>query len=288
MSFIQSIKKIGTKINLYKLDTNVLNKQIQGTNLFSDGINLCFLDLETTGLNTDEDKIIEIAMRVVKIDKNEGNIISFDSDYTSFQDPGKPIEDKISRITGITDSMVSGHEINREKVNEIIQNADIMVAHNARFDRSFMDRYLPLSKDKIWACSVADIDWLGRGFVKGSLELLSIWHGFYYESHRAMNDVDAVIHLLTHPSYKEKKPASELIKNAKIPYYEVIALNSPFETKDILRTHEYKWNSESKYWWKRVKKDDIDTERDWLTENVYDGYFMGIVEEVLLQDKYKK
>jgi len=288
MSFIQSIKKIGTKINLYKLDTNVLNKQIQGTNLFSDGINLCFLDLETTGLNTDEDKIIEIAMRVVKIDKNEGNIISFDSDYTSFQDPGKPIEDKISRITGITDSMVSGHEINREKVNEIIQNADIMVAHNARFDRSFMDRYLPLSKDKIWACSVADIDWFGRGFVKGSLELLSIWHGFYYESHRAMNDVDAVIHLLTHPSYKEKKPASELIKNAKIPYYKVIALNSPFETKDILRAHEYKWNSESKYWWKRVKKDDIDIERDWLTKKVYEGYFMGIVEEVLLQDKYKK
>ena len=123
MSFIQSIKKIGTKINLYKLDTNVLNKQIQDTNLFSDGINLCFLDLETTGLNTDEDKIIEIAMRVVKIDKNEGNIISFDSDYTSFQDPGKPIEDKISRITGITDSMVSGHEINREKVNMIIQNS---------------------------------------------------------------------------------------------------------------------------------------------------------------------
>ena len=88
-----------------------------------------------------------------------------------------------------------------------------------------------------------------RGFAKNSLELLSIWHGFYYDSHRAMNDVDAVIHLLTHPSYKSNKPIVELIKNSQIPYYEIIASNSPYESKDILRSHSYRWNGEKKYWW---------------------------------------
>ena len=178
MSFIKSIKKSGSKINLYKLDQEILSKQTSGTTLFSNGINICFLDLETTGLNTEEDKIIEIAIKVVKIDKIDGNIISFEFEYGSFQDPGMPIEDKISKITGIDDDMVSGHEIDWDKIHEIVQASDIMVAHNAKFDRSFMDRYMPLSKDKIWACSVYDIDWLNRGFVKGSLELLSIFTTF--------------------------------------------------------------------------------------------------------------
>ena len=110
MTFINSIKT-GTKINLYKLNKDILDKQIQATTLFSDGINICFIDLETTGLNTEEDKIIEIALKVVKIDKAEGNIISFDDEYESFQDPGMHIEDKITLITGITDNLVAGHNI---------------------------------------------------------------------------------------------------------------------------------------------------------------------------------
>ncbi len=75
MSFIKSIKKSGSKINLYKLDKDILAKQTKDTTLFSNGINICFLDLETTGLNTEEDKIIEIALKVVKIDKIDGNIM---------------------------------------------------------------------------------------------------------------------------------------------------------------------------------------------------------------------
>tara|TARA_B100001029_G_scaffold173116_1_gene171626 strand:- start:165 stop:1031 length:867 start_codon:yes stop_codon:yes gene_type:complete len=287
MSFIKTVKKAGTSIQLYKLNGELLSKQAIGTTLFSNGINICFLDLETTGLNIEQDKIIEIALKVVKIDKSDGSIISFEEIYESFQDPGIVIEEKIIKITGINNEMVAGKEIDWNKVNDIVQSVDIIVAHNARFDRSFMDRYLPLSKDKIWACSVYDIDWINRGFVKGSLELLSIWHGFYYDSHRALNDVDAVIHLLSHPSYNDNKPIVELIKNSQIPYYELIALNSPYESKDILRSHNFRWNGNKKYWWKRVNKDEINDERNWLTDNVYNGYFMGIVEEILIHDKYK-
>ena len=101
--------------------------------------------------------------------------------------------------------MIRNHTIDWNHVHNIINDSDIIVAHNAQFDRGFLDRYLPVSKEKLWACSHRDIDWLNRGFVKQSLELLSIWHGFYYESHRAMNDVDALIHLLTHNSYNENQ-----------------------------------------------------------------------------------
>ena len=287
MSFIPSIKKTGSKINLYKLDSDLLNQQIQETDLFTEEFNIGFLDLETTGFNIDQDKIIEIAIKVVKVNKNNGDILSFVNKYESFQYPGIHIEEKITQITGITNEMVDGQEIDWNKVSEIVNQSDILLAHNAQFDRSFMDKYFPLSRDKIWACSIGDIDWLSLGFTKASLELLSIWHGFYYESHRAMNDVDALIHLLSHPSYKKNSPLASLIQNSEIPYYKVIAANSRFETKDILKANSFKWDSKKKFWWKRVGKEDLENEREWLTKNVYQGYFQGIIEEVALHNKYK-
>ena len=81
MSFIKKIKKTGTKINLYKLNKDILNKQISNTTLFTNECNLCFIDLETTGLNTDSDKIIEIAMKIIKIDTIDGTVLSFEDEY---------------------------------------------------------------------------------------------------------------------------------------------------------------------------------------------------------------
>ncbi len=108
MSFIKSIKKSGSKINLYKLDQEILSKQTSGTTLFSNGINICFLDLETTGLNTEEDKIIEIAIKVVKIDKIDGNIISFEFEY------GCPLEWKNLKKTDYED-LIDEEKLRRKK-----------------------------------------------------------------------------------------------------------------------------------------------------------------------------
>ena len=38
----------------------------------------------------------------------------------------------------------------------------------------------------------------------------------------------------------------------------------------------------------KLGQDEIDKERMWLTDSVYNGYFKGMVEEILINDKYKK
>jgi len=289
-SFIKTLKNSKNEIVLYKLNETILNQQPKKTTLINETIDICFLDLETTGFNLDLDKIIEIAIKLVKIDKNDGGIIEFLDYYESFQDPHQIIENKITQITGITNEMVSGFSIDWEIVKSIIDKADILLAHNAKFDRGFLDRYLPLSKDKLWTCSIGDINWIKRGFTKNSLELLSIWHGFYYESHRAMNDVDAVIHLLTHHYYNDTnddKPILELIENSQQTYYKVIANNSPFEKKDMLRANSYIWNPKKKYWWKRTSQKQAETEKNWLANNIYNGYFNGSFEKIEINDRYK-
>ena len=288
MSFIDLINKKNNRISLYKLDEEILKKHIKASSLFSEGINVCFLDTETTGLKKDSDQIIEIALRLLKIDKTTGEILSIENSYESFNDVDTVLDSNITLITGITNAMIKDKIIDWSVVGEIFENSDIIIAHNARFDRGFLDRYLTLSKEKVWACTHKDIDWLQRGFVKTSLELLSIWHGFYYDSHRAMNDVDALIHLVTHPSYEDNPPVIELIKNSNKLQYKVVAVNSPFETKDLLRSNFYRWNPDIRAWWKMIDEEDVEIEREWLTKNIYNGYCLATIEQLSIVDKYKE
>jgi len=248
---------------------------------------ICFLDLETTGLNSNKDQIVEIAIKLVSINEIDGQLLGVVDSYESFNDPKIVMDEKNIAIHGITNEMVLGQFIDWDRVKNIFEKSDIVVAHNARFDRSFMDKYFPLSEEKVWACSVNDIDWAGLGFSSRSQELLCIWHGFYYESHRAMTDVDALIHLVTNDSYVDEKPIKQLIANAFQLGYKILALNSSIKLKDDLRNNGYYWNSDNKYWWKIIKENDLEPEKDWLSTNIYNGSFLGQVELVTPADRYK-
>jgi len=286
MAFLNQIINNDQKIQLYKFAGEGFVR-LPDDYHNDNAVKVCFLDLETTGLNKDTCKIIEFAGKVTAIDKSNGALLGIVDEYESFNDPEESIEPEITRITGITDDIVAGHSIDWESVSRVLNQADIIVAHNASFDRSFMDRYLPLSQDKVWVCSVSDINWPERGFGARGQEILCIWHGFYYESHRAMSDVDALIHLVTHEAEESDNAALELIANAAKPTYKIAALNSPFQTKDILKSRRYRWDPQNRYWWKNLVLDEIDTEKEWMADNIYNGHFQGRVDEIGLTDKHK-
>ena len=54
-----------------------------------------------------------------------------------------PIPPKITKITGITDAMVAGHRIDDRAVNDLLGRVVLVIAHNADFDRRFLERRLP-------------------------------------------------------------------------------------------------------------------------------------------------
>lgn len=91
-------------------------------------------DVETTGFNaTSGDSLIEIG--AVKL-RNGEIIDSFDE----LINPGKPIPPNISKFTNITDKMVKGCR-NEEEVTKDFKEwiSDLpLVAHNAKFDKSFL------------------------------------------------------------------------------------------------------------------------------------------------------
>mgnify|MGYP000941724001 CR=1 FL=1 len=80
MTFIPDIIKDNQKITLNKFDALSLPKYDSGQ--ISDDIKkICFLDLETTGLNKDEDTIIEIALKLVGINETTGELLGIISEY---------------------------------------------------------------------------------------------------------------------------------------------------------------------------------------------------------------
>jgi len=285
MTFIDSIKTPSRKITLTEYDPP--SPEL----LLTDGecITIGFLDTETTGIDRHHDKIIELAIKVVTFEKSSCEIVSIDQVYESFNDPDEDIGHDITLLTGINNDMVEGQSIDWKKVDEIFQFVEIIVAHNAGFDRAFMDRYSLQSPKKLWGCSVNDIDWLSRGFSSAKQELLCYWHGFYFNAHRAMSDVDSLIHLVTHNFYGKDRPLIELIEKSQSPSYIIFADNFKYDPikKDILKGNKYRWNNKQKIWYKSVKLNDIDEEKDWLTATIYGSYFEGKVQEVNPIDKYK-
>ena len=98
-----------------------------------------FLDTETTGMDPDTNKVIEIAMVPFEFD-SYGNIYRILPEYNALQDPGDPIPELITQITGINDEMVKGQKIDLQQVSKLLSDAVIVIAHNARFDRPFCER----------------------------------------------------------------------------------------------------------------------------------------------------
>ena len=90
-------------------------------------------DIETTGLYSDRDRIIEIGA-VLFENGVEG------AKFNTFVDPEMPIPDEITRLTGITDAMVAGAPKAADALRDFLDfcGGRPLVAHNADFDTGFM------------------------------------------------------------------------------------------------------------------------------------------------------
>jgi DNA polymerase-3 subunit epsilon len=96
---------------------------------------LAFIDFETTGLSASGgDRVIEVGIAVLEGDRIVDR-------YQSLINPRMPVPWFIEDLTGITDDMVRSAPGAPEVMGEVHEFIGDMrlVAHNASFDRGFMD-----------------------------------------------------------------------------------------------------------------------------------------------------
>jgi len=246
------------------------------------------MDVETTGLDKSRDKIIELGMRKFLFNRTTGEVLTAAETFSALQDPGEPLSEEVKKVTGLTDAMLSGQAIDWKAAEQFLGEAHVILAHNASFDRPFLDRASPASATKIWGCSLKQIDWNAKGYSTHKLDVLSIYHGFFTDAHRALNDATALLHLV---NQKEENSGAtyllELLTNAKRPTARVIASRSPFDSKDHLRAKKYTWDALNKFWHKSIYKDELEAEMKWLETTVYNGAFLGQVQEIQVVDNFK-
>ncbi len=235
-----------------------------------------FVDVETTGLDRSSDGIVEFAAVPFRYGVDDGKIYDVGEELSFLEDPGRPIPDPISELTGITDDMVRGKRIDDASVATLLDEASLVVAHNASFDRPFIEKRLPRFAEKPWACSCKEVPWREHGCSGTKLEyILLTMAGEFFDAHRAVDDCRVGIHVLASRGPTGALPFAQLLASARRSTYRIWATGSPFESKDRLKASGYRWNDGNdgrpRAWYTDVTESDVDRERTWLDENVYGG-----------------
>lgn len=216
-------------------------------------------DIETTGLDKEKDRIIEVGLALYstgqhRILESAGFLVKSD---------GVPITPEITEITGITQAAVDrfGYEQD-EALTDIIswfgRGADAVVAHNGiRFDmpvtfnslkRLGIHCPMPLVID-----TMTDIPG-----VKGEqLVTMCAKVGFVNRQHSAEDDAKSVLTLMSLHNEKSSKTSFDaMLERAKSPTVIVQSHQDRSDNKAAKKL-KFRWNPDYKVWWKAVKEMDI-------------------------------
>lgn len=251
------------------------------------GYPLCgvIIDTETTGLRSDRHEVIEIGAVAFTFDAT-GRIGDVVDVYGGLQQPGDVIPAEITRLTGITDEMVAGQRIDLARLEALVTPADLVIAHNAAFDRPFCEKLSPVFCHKAWACSVAEIDWAARGFEGSKLGYLIGQAGYFHTGHRAVDDCFALLEVLDGTAF------SALLAASGQSRARIFAENSPFDLKDRLKERGYRWSDGTdgrpKAWW--IEVDDAETEDEigWLRREIYRYDANPLVRRLTAFDRFRR
>ena len=229
------------------------------------------LDTETTGLSSQQDRVIELGMLLFEFDPVSGVVHRVVEVFDELEDPGFPIPPEVTAIHHITDDMVQGKRIDDARVERLLRDVQVVVAHNAAFDRPFVEGRWPVFEQLAWACSVKDVPWKEEGFGSAKLEYLLQTQGLFYEAHRAETDCHALLELLSRRLPQRQQPVLlSLLETLNQAQFKLYALGSPFETKDVLKQRGYRWSPELRCWTRMLStQEQLQEETQWLRRRVY-------------------
>ena len=162
------------------------------------------VDLETTGLNPKYEKIIEIgAVKVV-----EGEVIDT---FSTFVNPGRKLEERITELTGICQEQVDGAPYIEEVLPQFLEFCGdfALLGHRILFDYSFLKK-AAVNQKLSFEKKGLDTLRIARRFLAElphrTLPYLCEYYGIPHQAHRALHDAEATCRLyqiLQENYYKE-------------------------------------------------------------------------------------
>lgn len=249
-----------------------------------------FLDIESTGLDPLTCEPIELAILPFEY-RLDGAIVAVHPPFHQFNEPSAPIPAEITKITGITNEMVAGHRITQDAVGNFIDGAAIVVAHNAAFDRPIAERISSAFIAKPWACTMSDVDWKEEGFESRRLGELLAAFGLFFEAHRASDDCEAGVALLTQTAPRSGRRVLEsLLATARKPCWRIFAVEAPYDARDTLRQRGYRWNVIPQFgprsWWIDLEMKRVEPELRFLEDEIFQRPLNLPMREITAYNRY--
>ena len=216
------------------------------------------IDLETTGLSAAEDRITEIGAALVEWETGKPLKL-----MSTLVNPGRPIPEEITKITGITDEQVDLYGKSEKaafaELHDLMSYADYAAAFNgSRFDQPF---YLA-------ACSRLGVEpsgifWLDLSsdvkyppeITTRNLQHLAADHGFVSPyRHRAIFDVFTMLKIGSYYNL------GAIVARAQEPTVYIQAVVD-FANNQKAKDFSFRWHPGSKVWWKALKTSDYEAEK---------------------------
>lgn len=158
---------------------------------------MAIVDCETTGGKAVRERIIEVAVLIVL----DGEIVER---FHSLIQPQKSLPIGITRLTGITQEMLADAPTFDEIAATLFQklNGRVLVAHNARFDYSFLKNEFKRSGYDYSAKTLCTVKLSRAAFPHyprhGLDHIIQRLHLILPQRHRAMDDALVLWHFLSH------------------------------------------------------------------------------------------
>lgn len=217
------------------------------------------VDTETSGMKIEDGhKAIELGAVLFTFNRESGAIVNKVETYSHLEDPGFPLDPENSKIHGITDEDLKGKRFDEASFKELLQKCQLVICHNSKFDRPFIEARFPEAAETSFGCSFMDIDWAEEGYEGAKLKYLAYQQGKFYEAHRALTDCEALLEILS-----EKLPVSgeyalkKIWDRAQKPTIVIGAIKPPFAKNNQLKEIGFRFNSEIKIWETEVEDKDL-------------------------------